>query len=69
MVGSTILLDEAVAAERRSPTRRSLSPSPPLPRREPHAIGLPAPLTQGARADLVLTDDAGAVSRVMRHGD
>lgn len=29
-------------------------------------LGLP--LTQGAPADLVLTDDAGTVLRVMRHG-
>jgi N-acetylglucosamine-6-phosphate deacetylase len=69
LAGSAILLDEAVrgwAALTDATLAEAIAAAAEAPA---HAIGLPAPLTQGAPADLVLTDDLGAVLRVMRHGD
>jgi N-acetylglucosamine-6-phosphate deacetylase len=69
LAGSAILLDEAVrgwAALTDATLAEAIAAAAEAPA---HAIGLPAPLTQGAPADVVLTDDAGAVLRVMRHGD
>jgi N-acetylglucosamine-6-phosphate deacetylase len=68
LAGSAILLDEAVrcwatlteAAPAQAWAAASEAPSA--------AIGLPAPLAVGSPADLVLTDEGGAILRVMRHG-
>jgi N-acetylglucosamine-6-phosphate deacetylase len=68
LAGSAILLDEAVrswAAFTNATIAEAIAAATEAPA---EAIGLPAPLTQGAPADLVLTDDAGTVLRVMRHG-
>jgi N-acetylglucosamine-6-phosphate deacetylase len=69
LAGSAILLDEAVrgwTALTDATLTEAIAAASETPA---HAIGLPAPLTRGAPADLILTDDAGAVLRVMRHGD
>jgi N-acetylglucosamine-6-phosphate deacetylase len=69
LAGSAILLDEALrswTAFTNATLAEAIAAAAEAPA---HAIGLPAPLTQGAPADLVLTDDAGAVLRVMHHGD
>lgn len=66
--GSAILLDEAVrgwAALTNATLAEAIAAAADAPTA---AIGLPAPLTEGAPADLVCVDDAGAILRVMRHG-
>jgi N-acetylglucosamine-6-phosphate deacetylase len=65
LAGSAILLDEAVRSWTAF-TNATLAEAIAAAEAPAHAIGLPAPLTHGA---LVLTDDASAVLRVMRHGD
>ena len=68
LAGSAILLDDAVrgwAAFTNATLAEAIAAATEAPSA---AIGLPAPLTQGSPADLVLTDDAGTALRVMRHG-
>ena len=68
LAGSAIMLDEAVrgwAALTNATLAEAIAAAAEAPA---DVLGLPAPLTEGAPADLVLTDDAGAALRVMRHG-
>jgi N-acetylglucosamine-6-phosphate deacetylase len=68
LAGSAILLDAAVqrwATLTDATAAEALAAASEAPAA---ALGLPAPLTVGAPADLILTDNAGAIVRVMRRG-
>ena len=68
LAGSTLTLDEAVRRWSEM-TDASLAEAIASGSEAARAvIGLPQPLTPGAAADLVVLNDAGAVSRVMRRG-
>ena len=68
LAGSSILLDEAIRRWVSSGGARLADAIAAAAERPARAVGLPAGLTPGARADLALFDDRGRITRVMHRG-